>query len=144
MPSCPAWRVPQLSPHQPNPTPGRLAHIPGPNRRRNHHKLPSPPPPPRAVAVSLAARAPAAPLRTRAAACVLLILEARCSEHTTFWLGPVGSGQDRTGRDQMHTRNGRLGNLAWVWYLRYLDVWIGLGWVGYVVVRRYRTQAGYG
>lgn len=87
---------------------------------------------------------PAAPLRTRAAACVLLILEARCSEHTTFWLGPVGSGQDRTGRDQMHTRNGRLGNLAWVWYLRYLDVWIGLGWVGYVVVRRYRTQAGYG
>lgn len=99
---------------------------------------------PRAVAVSLAARAPAAPLRTRAAACVLLILEARCSEHTTFWLGPVGSGQDRTGRDQMHTRNGRLGNLAWVWYLRYLDVWIGLGWVGYVVVRRYRTQAGYG
>lgn len=117
---------------------------PGSKSATKSSQTSQPPPPPRAVAVSLAARAPAAPLRTRAAACVLLILEARCSEHTTFWLGPVGSGQDRTGRDQMHTRNGRLGNLAWVWYLRYLDVWIGLGWVGYVVVRRYRTQAGYG
>lgn len=140
--SCVARATTFAASTQPNSRTARP--YPGSKSATKSSQTSQPPPPPRAVAVSLAARAPAAPLRTRAAACVLLILEARCSEHTTFWLGPVGSGQDRTGRDQMHTRNGRLGNLAWVWYLRYLDVWIGLGWVGYVVVRRYRTQAGYG